>query len=234
MPIRHAPNARHLSGLAAGVILAIAGCNLQLEPAPRGAVEKLAPAGRPMPQSLVKDLEQAYETRDQARFEALLAEDFLFILDMPGPGGETQWGRTEEWRIHQRMFGPENIPPSEPPLPPEFWLQSLEATLTQQTKWTERPDLYASPANPEGPDPAVWFVCEAIYGTQVFFQMQGDTDYLVEGRAAFVVMVERVGLGTSQQLSYIYRWEDLGSDAAKQQPAAVEPVTWSNMKQLYR
>jgi hypothetical protein len=212
------------------MILAIAGCNLQLEPTSgRGAVEKLAPTAVPAPQAVVAALEAAYETRDHAHFEALLAEDFLFIPEMDG-----SWGRVEESRIHRRMFDPAEVPPGNPPVPPDLWLQSVDVTLTPQTKWMERPDLYASPTNPNGLDPAAWYVANATYSTQVFFQMQGDTDFLVEGRAVFVVMVERaVGFGASWR-SYLYRWEDLGSSAQKQQRTAVEPASWSDVKGLYR
>lgn len=230
MPIHHAQVSRCLAWLAASTILAVTACNLQLEPTRRpGAVEKPAPAAVPAPHSIVAALELAYEARDQARFEALLAEDFLFIPDKIG-----SWGRVEETSIHRRMFDPAGTPPSDPPVPPDLWLQSVDATLTPVTKFAERPDLYASPSNPGGLDPAIWYVADATYSTYVFFQMQGDTDYLVEGQASFVVMVERAAPFGVSLRSYLYRWEDLGSVAQELQRTASAQASWSDVKGLYR
>ena len=95
------------------------------------------------------------------------------FMSPPGPD-EEMWGYDIEAHIHQRMFEPENTPPGLNPVPPEFWLTGIRATLTQQAPFTERTDLYESPQNPDGLSPTKWKATEATYATDVYFEMQGD------------------------------------------------------------
>ena len=167
---------------------------------------------------------------DYAAFEVLLSPDFIFILDMPTDTGETNWGRTTENRIHQRMFDPENIPPGDSPLPFEYWLQSVTINLNPQTAFVERPDLYTT-FDPPGPlDPTHWKAEAATYGTDVFFQLQGETDFQVTGRAYFTVLEDLTKQIGDPGKWLIYRWEDLGMTNS----VAVERTAWGDIKRLYR
>jgi hypothetical protein len=162
-------------------------------------------------EELIQALANAYLQQSYSSFEGLLAEDYLFILDMPNPDtGETQWDRTTEYRIHQRMFDPENIPPGDPPLPTEFWLQTVNITLTPEAAFVERPDLYTTYDPPGTLDPARWKAESATYGTNVFFQLQGDTDFQVNGRAYFTVITDLAKNIGDPGKFLILRWEDLG------------------------
>jgi hypothetical protein len=180
--------------------------------------------------SLIKNLEVAYRKRDYEKFQTLLSNPTLtapatqptyqFQLSDPAPTGETSWGYTEETRIHRRMFKPQDPLPGETPVPADLWLQSVDITLTPQGEFTERADLYQSPSNPQGLDPAHWTATEATYGTYVFFQLAGSTDYQVNGRANYVVIEDKTKANGDPGKWLIYRWEDLGT--AK--PSGVKPA----------
>jgi hypothetical protein len=105
---------------------------------------------------------------------------------------------------------------------PENWLVSVDISLTLQTDFVERTDIYRSPSNPDGIDGARWTATEATYGTYVLFQLAGITDYQVDGRANFVVIEDKTKTNADPGKWLIYRWEDLGTTAPK--PAAVKPA----------
>jgi len=190
------------------------------------------PGGVPSnPAALIRTLEDAYHRRDAEDYVALLSPDFLFILDQPNPDtGETNWNAITEARIHHRMFDPQNIPPGDPPLPPELWLQSVTVVLSEQSAFAERPDLYTT-ADPPGPlDPTRYTASGAVYGTDVFFQLQGETDFQVRGRAYFLVLEDRTKPSGDPGRLQLYRWEDLGN------PGDLDIVdsSWSDIKALYK
>lgn len=177
----------------------------------------------------VQSLAEAYGRRDLQGYTSLLRQDFLFIME-PDPGSpEPSWGRAEEVRIHRRMFEPENVLPGEPPVPRLLWLRSLTMALTQQTSFVERPDLYRSPANPEGLDSARWRATEGLFGYSILFDMEGETDYLPQGRANFIVTADRCRLTGTPGRYALYRCEDLGSWTL-----ASEETRWGAVKSLYR
>ena len=185
------------------------------------------PIGPPgNPEEFIKVLEGAYRTRNYDTFASLLSAEtgaeYLFILE-PNSPGDHQWGRTEELRIQQRMFRPEDIQPGDPPLNPDLWLVSIDISLTPQQGFTEARTFYRSDSNPEGLDPAVWKAMEAVYNTDVLFDLQGQTDFQVTGRASFVV-IENLAKNIGDAVKFlIYRWEDLGTrskPAAAARPAA--------------
>ena len=195
---------------------------------------RVAPPETP---GLIDRLAESYRTRDLTLFSELLAADYRFILDQPYPGmGETDWGVTEERALHRRMFTPDDRLPSEPPVPADYVVQSIQITLTLESAFQERRDLYTT-ANPPGPlSPALWIARGAIYGTNVFFDLAGGTDFQVTGRAEFVVLENRYLQPSDPHKFVLYRWEDLGMRTAE--PAAetsgVEEATWTGMKSLYR
>jgi hypothetical protein len=177
--------------------------------------------------TLVSNLEAAYQRRDYNKFKTLFSNPttpipaeptYQFLLSEP-QNNETAWGYPEEMRIHRRMFRPEDPQPGETPVAPELWLQSVDITLTQQTDFVERTDLYKSPSNPSGLDPVQWSATEGTYVTYVFFQLAGNTDYQVNGHANFVVIQDKTKTNADPGKWLLYRWEDL-----LHKPSAAKPA----------
>lgn len=173
------------------------------------------------PAKLIEALTRSYQTRDDRLFASLLANDpdnnaeYLFYLSEPS-NGETQWGYQEEARIHQRMFHPESPLPGDTPVIAENWLQSLSINLTPNEIFSERPDLYSQNGGADGKlDPALWRATDASYGTNLFFDLAGDTDYSVEGTAQFVV-IENLTKDVGDAGKFlILIWEDVGGSPTK-------------------
>jgi len=158
----------------------------------------------------IQALTEAYRTEDYHDFAALLANDYAYFLNAPDPEtGETQYDRATELRIHQRLFDPANIPPGDPLPPSAVGLQQVSIAMSQQSDFTERQDLYTN-ATPPGPlDPTRWIATEATYDASVFLQMQGETDYQLNGRCQFIVLENRTkAIGDAGKFT-IYHWVDL-------------------------
>ena len=170
------------------------------------------------PAKLVEALTRAYQQRDDELFATLLAHDpganaeFLFLLSAPSETGETQWGYAEEVRIHKRMFHPERPIPGDSPVPAEVWLQALTIALAPNETFGERADLYSQDGGADGKlDPALWKATDASYGTNLFFDLAGETDYRVEGTANFVV-IENLQKEVGDAGKFLFFiWEDVGS-----------------------
>lgn len=192
----------------------LGGCIFSPAPAPPTP----PPPPRPIdsPEALVEALSNAYQTRRFDRIEGLFHDDYQFVLH-PNPDDPSQpinWGRTEELRIHKRMFEPQNIAPSDPPLDPNLWLVSVTINLSGTT-FEERTEFYSSATNPEGLEPTTWKALGADYDTSVLFETQGETDYLVTGRAWFVVVQDLTKTPGETGSFLLYRWQDLGDRTAK-------------------
>lgn len=175
---------------------------------------------------LIANLALAYQHRNYDEFANLLptAENnvqYFFFLSAPLEDGTTNWGATEELRIHRRMFNPENPLPGETPVPQELWLQSITISLTPIREFVERPDLYASQTNPSGLDPAKWKVTEAEYHAEILFDTQTETDYRVDGKANFIVINDLTKTAGQDRKFLIYRWEDLGTYTPKPTAPAI-------------
>ena len=83
---------------------------------------------------------------------------------------------------------------------------------------------------PPGPfDPSRWIARSTYYGTNVFFQLQGDTDFQITGRAYFTILEDRTKQVGDAGKFLIVRWEDLGMNRL-----AVEEKSWSSVKSLYK
>ena len=193
------------------------------------------------PQEVIAALSRAYQTRDPELLASLLSPDpgaeYLFLLSAPTDIGETQWGYSEEVRIHYRMFHPEWPLPPEPPIHPDLWMQSVTITLTPQQRFTERQDLYAA----GGLDSLRWRAAEARYTTYVYFDLAG-TDYKVEGEANFIVIDDRAKqLGDAGKFR-LYIWEDIAPSPSAASPPGSSPratshsspARWGDIKGLYR
>jgi hypothetical protein len=199
-----------------------------------------AGSGPVSPEEFIQGLAGAYRNQDYSAFEALFPEPgsdtpYLYFLPEPLPNGQTSWDRTEELLIHRRMFEPENPLPGETPVPQEYWLVSITINLTPIGSFTERPDLYRSPANPDGVDAERWRAIEAQYQAIIFFDTQGTTDFRVDGKESFVVLDLRQRLEGVPGKYCLYRWEDLGASAVADEAAslAVQATSWSGVKSLY-
>jgi hypothetical protein len=130
------------------------------------------------------------------------------------------------------MFEPQNIDAGEPPLDPDLWLVSVNIRLSPESDWVERPDLYRSPANPNGLDPARWRAEEAVYEHFVLLDVHGATDYLVEGRCRYVVLEDlSVPKGWKGEFTLL-RWEELPPEAAGRAGLG-QSRTWGELKALY-
>ncbi len=193
--------------------------------------ESILPPTPPPPidseEALIEALSRAYLTRNTDLLNSLLANDpdrnaeYFFYLSEATAQGETQWGYTEEVRIHQRMFHPEAPPPGETSPDAALWIEGLTITLTPQESFGERPDLYSDNGGLDGKlDPAIWRVTDARYETYVFFDLVG-TDYKVEGEANFVVLEDLTKVVGDPGKFLIQVWEDIPPPA---KPASADPA----------
>ena len=202
------------------------------------AVVHLRPAS---PAELIDAFAQAYGTMNYNLYRSLLADNapgnakFLFFLSEPTELGETQWGVTEELRIHQRMFMPESTPEGDPPVPPERWVQNIDINLTQLEPFAERTDLYSQDGGADGKlDSARWRATDARYGTYVYWDMAGEMDYVVQGEENFIVIEDKAKEPREPDKFLLYVWEDLGGQATGGGPRVADQATWSGLKSLYR
>ena len=234
---------------ALGLVLTLAGCKdrriIRCDTCPRLIVYPAITSEA----TLIANFEAAYQRRDYDKLKALFSNPtqpipaqpaYRFFLSEPTPT-HPSWGYTEEMRIHRRMFKPQDPLPGETPVDPDLWLQSVDIRLTLQTDFVERADLYRSPSNPDGLDSARWRATEGVYATSVFFQLAGNTDFMVNGHANFVVIEDKTKTNDDPGKWLIYRWEDLAHKPSGAEPpapapaaaAAVETLTWGHVKQLY-
>jgi len=212
-------------------VVLVAGCVMKPE-----AGRSPAPVPCNCEADVVQAFADAYRARDHARLAGLLAPDFTFYRDAPDPQtGELSWDRATEVQIHQRMFDPSSIPANDTPLAHEFWLMAVSITLTAQTSFTERLDLYTT-ADPPGPiDPALWLAEEATYSTDLFLTLQGEDDYVIRGRAYAVVLTDRTKALTDPGKFLLYRLEDLGGTGVVDNTTqSVIEATWTSVKEIYR
>jgi hypothetical protein len=190
------------------------GCVFSPKTAPEPPPVVIKPAESP--EQLIDNLRLAYLNRDIVLFTSLfppdgVGVDYSFILNAPDPvTGDTDWGRTEELKVHRRMFDPENPQPGESQVPTEYWLQSISMSLTPIRAFEVRTGLGLPPK---------WKAWEGQYHPNITFDLQGPTDYNVDGRANFLV-IEDTELATGTEGKFlIYRWEDLGAFKPAANPA---------------
>jgi hypothetical protein len=157
--------------------------------------------------------------------------NYLFILDPAANTGDPQWDYAVEMRIHQRMFEPEDTLPGQPPVPVERWLTAVSITLSPNTLFTERVDPYESQQNPDGLVPSTWKAVDAVYATDVLFDLKSGNDLQVTGKANFLV-IEDLSKNSGEVGKFLLlQWNDLANKARKL--SAVEEKTWGDVKNLY-
>jgi hypothetical protein len=168
----------------------------------------------PDPPDIMRTLAYSYQTRNLELFATLLAHDPDRNVDYIHSScdtvlGSTTWGYIEEIRFHQRLFHPEDVPPGDPPAPPEFW-GSLSLHLTQLEPFQERPDLYSTHGGADGKlDPPIWKALDARYGIELFMDTQGDTDYQLSSEVNFIVIEDRAKRRDEPGKFLLLAWEEL-------------------------
>jgi hypothetical protein len=183
---------------------------------------------------LIVQFRDAYQRRDYDCFSNLFstaADSAPYSYFLDEPAGAT-WDLVEELRIHRRMFHPEDPLPDEDRVPPELWLAAIAILLDPWTDWTERWDLYRSDTNPGGLDPNRWRATEAQFHAYLYFDMMGETDYVVNGLCAFVVLEDLRKKPGLDRKFLIDQWKDLGPIVTA--AIAGQPASWSVLKAMYR
>ena len=216
-----------------GVLLAAAlTCGCESDPTINRAEPPPPPAN---PSELIEVFEKAYGRMDLAFYQSLLPEDadapFLYIFSAAAPGESPYWDRDEELRIHRRMFESASTPAGEPPVPQELHLKGITIALTPNGDWRERPDLYTSPDDSTGLDPARWRATEAQYVANVFWDTQSSVDFAIDSQENFIVIEDLTRPAGESRKFLLYRWEDLSGFAPL---ASQEAKSWSSVKSLYR
>jgi hypothetical protein len=185
------------------------------------------------PAELIEHLRNAYQTRNFTLFTNLFpANDdearYQFVLNEPLPNGDPSWGRTEELKIHRRMFQPEVNVPGEVPVDPQLWLTDVTISLTPLSEFAVTTDFNT----PEGDlDGSRWKAYRADYHAVVFFDTVTENDYRVDGRAAFVVIEDLTKQSGDDRKFLLYHWEDLGTFL---ELTSTDSSSWSVIKTLYR
>jgi hypothetical protein len=205
------------------------------------------PAPPGSPEAVVTVLQRAYENRSLAQLGPILAVNparnavFHFYLSDPTPQGEVEWDHDEEVRIHSRMFRPEDHVRDPTPVPEGLWLSSISIHLTQLEPFAERTDLYSADQGKDGKlDPAIWMAVGARYGTDVFFDTQGEvnTDFQVAATTYFVVIEDRTKHVGDRGKFLLYLWDDRQPqpkpDTRGMPVGASKTQSWSSVKDLYR
>jgi hypothetical protein len=181
--------------------------------------------------ALVTQMLGAYRSRDYATFEHLLSaeEGLEFQFDGGVDGSPVRWDLLEELRIHRRMFDPRATVGHSSPVPTDLYLTAVTLEYVLASAFNERSDLYSTMGGPV--DPERWRVTDAEYHVILFFEMAGETDFMVDTRQSFVVLEDRALEAGSPNKFFLYQWTDLG-DADK--PLGVEQASWSAIKRIYR
>ena len=186
--------------------------------------DPVVPVNVPQPASaaeLVDALEVAYQARDLDRFAPLFHPEFVFT--------ETTLTDTittcrERWIcLHRELFEPSSVPET-------LWLAALTIQVELQGEFVERPEYYASVANPLGLDPKRWLAVGAVSDVAILFETLGDTDYQVIQVADFVVVEDRTATAEANRFMF-YRITSF--DEIVTVAAGVEPKAWPAVLALY-
>jgi hypothetical protein len=166
-------------------------------------------------EAVVEALKESYCNLNYELFVSLFVNEtehgvpYTFLLDRPNEKGETQWGLTQEMRIHRRMFRPETIPKNDKPLPRDLWITSIELELVRiGGLFRERYDLYRSDQKLEGLDRHRWRAMSAEYAYSMLIHTQGGKKLCASGQATFVVIEDLANWDQEEPTFLIYRWED--------------------------
>jgi hypothetical protein len=177
---------------------------------------------------VVDQLSVAYMLQDYSRFATLLHEEFSFIVEPTAPSGPLEWGRTEELRIHQRMFAPTTVPGDQVPVPQELWLNSVAINVVASHPWERVTEYDRGPSNPTGLDPMRWTTWRADFSHSVLFETRGDVDFYAAGTSRFVIARDLAKTVSEPGAFLLYRWHEVGRYGTAKAPAG-----WAVVKRLY-
>ena len=201
----------------------------------------LEPATADSATTLINQLANAYQERDLALLESLLAHGpdsnarfhFVFKED-PQDAGPVSWDDEEEMRIHRRMFRPQETAGTGSPVGPELWPEAITVQWVQTRSFEEREDFYSEDGGADGKlDRSRWRVTDALYWTFAVFELQGDTDYAIDQMARFVILEDRAKNVGDAGMFRILQWEEIPVEDAHQ-TQTIHRSGWSLVKRLYR
>jgi hypothetical protein len=193
--------------------LLLAGCTSSTGPelTPQPDVHYFA---RTTPDSVVANLRLAYEDRHLDQYLDCLAESFAFY-----PSERTleenewipdSWGKTEEYQIHRRMFGPYGF------------VSSVALALLQEGEAVEIP-------GPQPEDPVTY---EYTFGVNLRVDCPDSVQYVATAPVLFVLQIDPDELSeTGESLWEIIVWFDLDDDKDCGRP--VMPTSWGELKAMF-
>jgi hypothetical protein len=179
------------------------------------------PPPQTSPHSVIQKLQWAYIQRDFILYAELIADDFMFFSDtheLP-----EFWTRVEDSTCTARLFASEHISDIRlsvleyDPVPEAVIEPGREAwRLIQITDLNLEVDQKPLPGQPEG-------ITYSVDGNQHFYFRKGRNP------------ADTLATSYTSKLWFIVEWHDSGSstDAPTSGPAAVETITWSDLKTLY-
>ncbi|MBP6876323.1 MAG: PKD domain-containing protein [Candidatus Eisenbacteria bacterium] len=173
---------------------------------------------RNSPENLLWNLKQAYDLRNIAEYESLLAgepESFTFVLsqtDQEEPGLPDGWGRQTEVEIHQHLFNPDAVP-----------TLSLSYAVGPR-EWDPEANLWSI---------LITNVHLHVYGLIPGREGEGMFQLMVEyGSSRFWFREEPWGLdGVDGHVWKIVKWED--EPLAGSWKGGGLPLSWGRLKYIY-
>jgi len=209
--------ARFLAGTAVCVVAAVAGCGHDHRvitdeelPPPPISLPRTSPA------NLLHNLKLAYERRNLAEYDSLLAEDFIFILseeDQQKPDMPDLWRHDTEVQIHTRMFDTEYVQ-----------VLTLAYEIGDST-WDAEEGKYAV---------VIQRVNLYLYGSTPGHPTDVKEYRISDSRSRF--WFRRNGWlwpGTQDSVWTIVMWQD-NPVRSREASAASSPATWGMLKAIYQ
>jgi hypothetical protein len=209
---------RRLAVAAVLLAAALAGCG-DKETRPT-AFDPPAFLPRTSPANLLHNLLKAYETRNLAEYESLLAKDFTFVLseeDQQKPGVPDSWGRAPEIQIHTNLFDASLVRTLTLAFEPADSVRDpADGTYTALIGNVH---IYLVGARPAHPTDVMEFMMTNGW-SRFWFRKNGWSPP-----------------GTQDSIWTIVKWEDeplSGARAARGSGSGVQPLTWGTLKVAFR
>jgi hypothetical protein len=184
---------------------------------------------------LIATLARVYNARDTAGFAALLHPDYVFRMSF-----DVAWCRDTEICTQRRTFEPQNLSPSDPLLPVELQVTSIDARLSSLGEFAPAPQYYRSALFPSGLDRERWRVTSAAYNAKADYRMRGGSGFRATSIEVFYVANDLAKDVGDPAKFLLYRWSEdevFSATAAQNGSApdiAVEDRRWGRVKALYR
>ncbi len=170
-------------------------------------------------ENLLLNLKQAYNDRELAEYDSLLADEFTFVYKPDESTIEEYLDVTQELGIHAHIFGTQYV--QELSVDFEIGSPTVDAgqTAPGDTVWTVLMTGVHLMLLGTTPDhPTVTESLELIDATQQFwFKKTGWTDP-----------------SSGLPILALVRWEDLGSTAGESNSRGSAPLTWGGIKDMFK